>query len=299
MSTREPTSSTFLTGMAQASRPTGPVLGLVVVGLVLLVGQVIGLFVVMFALDVSVDGLLGGAMGLPEQLAMTLNFAGCVALLAAWLRWKERRPFVSLGFPARRVGSSLALGAVVALALLALPVSVNLILGQYQLTGATFTAVGFGGVLLALVGFVVQGSTEEILVRGYLMQTTYRKWGLRAAIVLQAVVFTVLHGANTGINAVSIVNLLLISLLLVFWALAEGGLWGVCAFHAVWNWSQGNLYGIEVSGLDIRTTMLEIDNAAGGSALVTGAEFGAEGSLVTTAVLVGATWIAYRVYRTR
>src|SRR5690625_6627802 len=99
VSTKEPAPSTLLTGMAQASRPTGPILGLVIVGLVLLVGQVIGLFVVMFALNVSVEGLLGGEMGLPGQLAMTLDFAGWVAVLAGWVRWKGGRPGARLCLP--------------------------------------------------------------------------------------------------------------------------------------------------------------------------------------------------------
>ena len=42
---------------------------------------------------------------------------------------------------------------------------------------------------------------------------------------------------------------MLVSLLLGFWALSEGGLWGVIAFHATWNWAQNSLFGVPVSGI--------------------------------------------------
>ncbi|CAM04984.1 hypothetical protein A8924_6142 [Saccharopolyspora erythraea NRRL 2338] len=291
--------SELLSGIFLARRPTGPIVALLVVLAALVVGQ--ALVLIPFAiLGGDASGLLGGRMGLDDQLVMTFSFAGAAVLLLLWIRFKERRPVGSVGFrPATRVPARLLLGAGVALAALVLPVLVNLASGQFTLDEPVFRAAHAGGVLLALAGFAVQGSTEEIVSRGYLMQTAYRRWGLTAAVVFQLVVFTALHGANVGVGVVPLLNLVLISLLLAFWALAEGGLWGVCAFHVVWNWAQGNVFGVEVSGMNLETTLLDTEGAAGSSTLLTGGAFGIEGSLVTSAVLAVGVVVAAQVFRRR
>lgn len=288
--------SPLLGGIYRARRPTGPVVGLVVVLACLTVGQAIAALVLFPVLGVSPEALLGGSMGLVDQLAMMLSFGGATGLLALWVWGKERRSFGSVGFfPASRVGAHLAVGAGVAVVLLSVPVGINVLSGQLEV--GSVRAAQVGGALVALVGFIVQASTEEVVTRGYLMQVTYRKWGLTAAVAFQAVVFTALHGVNANVSVIALVNILLIALVLAFWALAEGGLWGVCAFHMVWNWLQGNVYGIEVSGMDIRTTVLDIGGAPGSTTLLTGGGFGIEGSLLTTAVLAIATVLAALAYR--
>jgi hypothetical protein len=95
------------------------------------------------------------------------------------------------------------------------------------------------------------------------------------------------------------VNLFLYGLFAAFYALHEGDLWGVCAFHSVWNWVQGNIFGFEVSG-----------GAFGGSSLLklqesgpdwfTGGKFGPEGGLAVTLVLVaGCVWLLWSSIRQR
>lgn len=287
--------SPLLGGIYRARRPTGPVLGLVVVVVAMLAGQTIGALASFPALGVSVESLADG-MGLAEQLSVMLSFLGASGLLALWVWGKERRSFGTVGFfPASRVGAHLALGAGVAVVLLSVPVGINILSGQFD--ASAFRPALTGGVLVALIGFIVQATTEEVFTRGYLLQVTYRKWGLAAAIVFQALVFTALHGANLNVSVIALLNILLIALVLAFWALAEGSLWGVCAFHIVWNWFQGNVYGIEVSGMDIHTTLLEIAGTPGSAPLLTGGGFGIEGSLLVTAVLTIATVLAALAFR--
>ncbi|MDA3624482.1 CPBP family glutamic-type intramembrane protease [Saccharopolyspora sp. WRP15-2] len=290
--------SALLGGIGRARRPSGPVVGLVVVVVCLVIGQTAGALVLAPVFGVPIGALARGRAYLAAQLAMLFSFLGVVGMLALWIRIKERRPFGSVGFfPASRVGAHLGIGAAVAVVLLGVPVGVNLLSGQFDI-GAVHVAQ-VGGAFIALIGFAVQASTEEVITRGYLMQVTYRKWGLAAAVVLQAVVFSLLHGINPNVSAVALINILLIALLLAFWALAEGSLWGVCAFHAVWNWLQGNVYGIEVSGMGVQTTMLSIGGSPGSAELLTGGGFGIEASLLTTAVLAIGTALAYFAYRRR
>jgi uncharacterized protein len=292
--------SPLVDGIFQARRPTGPLLALVVVLVCLVLGQTAGTIAFAFVLGISPASIVDGTLGLREQLALMGSFLGSTLMLAAWMRWKERRSFASVGFfPASRIGQHLLLGAAAAVVLMTVPVLLNLLFGQFELASGGFRIARIGGVLLALVGFVVQGSTEEILMRGYLMQTTYRRWGLAVAIVLQALVFMALHGINGGLSVIAMINLVLISLLFAFWALAEGSLWGVCAFHSIWNWCQGNVYGIQVSGLDVRTALFDVRDVEGGTTVITGGGFGIEGSLITTVLLAIGTVVAALAFRRR
>ncbi|MHA6800709.1 CPBP family intramembrane glutamic endopeptidase [Bounagaea algeriensis] len=275
-------SNALLDGPARGRRITGPVLGVVVVLACLLAGQYLTGLVLYPLLGASPLAVLRGGVGPVDQAAMLLSGAGALVLLALWLRFKEARPFGSLGFPAtRRVPAVLLVGAAVAAVALSLPVAINLLGGQYEVRAVSASAM----VLALLLAFAVQASTEEVLTRGYLLQITHRRWGLPAALAVQAVLFTLLHVTNLEVSVIALVNILLIGVLLGFWAVTEGGLWGVCAFHTVWNWAQGNVYGIEVSGMDLGTTWWDVSADPAGAAPITGGGFGVEGSAITTLVL--------------
>ncbi|KEI44457.1 CPBP family intramembrane glutamic endopeptidase [Saccharopolyspora rectivirgula] len=281
--------SALLSGPDQARRPSGPISGLLVVAACTVLGPPIALLVLMPLLGVSAQQLVSPTIELSTQFALLLSHLGALVLLLLWVRFKERRPVSSLGLrPTGRVSWSLLAGGGVALLVLAVPLAVNVLSGQFTV----LLPVRFVGALLALICFAVQASTEEIVFRGYLMQVLSRKWGWVAGLLLQALVFSAAHLFNAGMNAIAAVNIFLIGLLLGCWALGEGGLWGVCAFHTAWNWAQGNVFGIEVSGLDLRHTVLDLDPAPGSLSVLTGGAFGIEASLVTTAVLLAGTAVA-------
>ena len=69
-------------------------------------------------------------------------------------------------------------------------------------------------------------------------------------------------------------------------------IWGGCAIHSIWNCTQGNLYGISVSGTNEMESVMKTV-AASDSKILTGGDFGIEGSIFTTIVLVTATAIVY------
>ena len=214
-----------------------------------------------------------------------MPFAGTLLALCVWVRFKEDRPFTTLGFRSRP--RQAALGAVVAPLMIVAMVLAGVAGGQMSLHGRPLTAALVGGVLLALVGFVVQASTKDILFRGFLLQAGTRRWRVAAGVGLQCVVFALLHGINPGGLAVlPLLDLLLFALFLAGWALLEGGLWVACAWHALWNWTQGNVVGIQVSGEAVDTSLLVVGPTPGSSDLLTGGAFGLEGGLLTTAVLL-------------
>jgi membrane protease YdiL (CAAX protease family) len=177
-------------------------------------------------------------------------------------------------------------------------------LGQFIATLAIWAVLGYvgfedgdparqgwaalAGVLLVYLGWTVQGPVEEILCRGWLMPVVAVRSRPWVGVVISSVFFTALHSLNPNLSAVAILNLFLFGVFTALYALWEGGIWGACSQHAAWNWAQGNLFGIEVSGT-IPGGGILFNLQETGPDLVTGGAFGAEGGLAVTAMLVVST----------
>lgn len=101
-----------------------------------------------------------------------------------------------------------------------------------------------------------------------------------------------MHAFNNGFTLLAAVNLILCGVLFSVYALRTGNLWGACAFHSIWNFAQGNFYGLPVSGIDSGDTIFSMQLA--GSKLANGGDFGLEASLATTIVM--ALWIAVLLF---
>lgn len=141
------------------------------------------------------------------------------------------------------------------------------------------------GTFLVLLGWIVQGAAEELLARGFLMPIIGVRWGPVPGVIISALLFSVLHLQNPNINFISLANLFLFGLFASLYALYEGGLWGVFAMHTIWNWTQGNLLGFSVSGINMQTSIL-LDLMENGPDWATGGPFGPEGGVVVTLVLL-------------
>src|SRR5699024_6444772 len=89
--------NTLLDGPQRAHRPTGPLLGVVIVLVCLIVGQLLASAALFPLFGLSPQAVLGGMDALTEFVTLLAD-AGALLLLALWLWFKERRPFHSLGF---------------------------------------------------------------------------------------------------------------------------------------------------------------------------------------------------------
>jgi membrane protease YdiL (CAAX protease family) len=73
--------------------------------------------------------------------------------------------------------------------------------------------------------------------------------------------------------------------------LKRGNIWGAGAIHSMWNFTQGNIFGIQVSGIDKLPSIFAFDASQSGE-LINGGAFGLEGGLAVTIVLALAIIIA-------
>jgi membrane protease YdiL (CAAX protease family) len=269
-------------------------------------GQVLGIIPALMTGFIGLDG----ATNRWDQLAYIL-FAtfGCGAVLVfLWIRFFERRPLSTIGFNADGL-KRFARGYAIGLGFLLAAVGIIWALGGYSVeAGGAFQSAAVGAALVPIVvlllGFIVQGSTEEIFFRGWLMQLIASRHGLWLAVGINSVLFGLMHAANIPPSKELFMGLLNIALFGVFislYAAREGSLWGVCGWHAAWNWLLGLGFGLEVSGqvVDAKPLIVDLTTRTEVPWWITGAAFGPEGSVVVTALLLVGSLVLIVRGRTR
>ena len=92
-------------------------------------------------------------------------------------------------------------------------------------------------------------------------------------------------------------DITLVAIFFSFLTLARGSIWLASGVHAGWNMAQGQIYGIPVSGTPRDIAILDYGPVDGASTVMSGGEFGIEGSAVATVLLVVVCLLSYRYYR--
>lgn len=226
-----------------------------------------------------------------ETLTFTINliifFAGIYIVIFIWVRFMEKRPFKTIGFHPKRalrrfvVGFSLATFSMGFIALLLLTFG-DAKINQGGLAATGLSALPF--VLIVLIGWLVQGSAEEVLFQGWFMPTSSKLLTPSVGIALSALMFAFFHAFNPNMSGLAFFNLMLYGVFAALYALYEEGIIGIAAYHVAWNWTQGNVFGQGVSGsssIDASVWNLSYQSET----LFNGGAFGPEGGLVTTLVL--------------
>lgn len=226
-------------------------------------------------------GLLAGAQ-------LIFSFALVYVFLWMWLKYFEKRPFWTLGYTPSDILKKYALGAFFGLIMFSGAVGIIAALGGISFEQSDPSQRGvaaLGSILIILFGWIVQGGAEEVLVRGWVLPVIGARYKPWIGLLVSAVIFALLHGFNNGVSLIAFLNLALFSVFAGFYAMREGSLWGISAFHSIWNWVQGNFFGLEVSGgQSIGGTLIDLKSTGGD--WLTGGAFGPEGGLAVTLVLI-------------
>ena len=140
----------------------------------------------------------------------------------------------------------------------------------------------------------LQGGTEEVATRGWLLTRIAARTNLPLAIAISSSLFGILHMGNAGVTFLSVLNIILDGVLAGLLFIYTDSIWLVVAQHGTWNYVQGNLLGFQVSGTGADASIFSFTMGDGPDWL-TGGAFGAEGSIITTLVLLVSLVIVYRL----
>ena len=228
-----------------------------------------------------------------SDIEMILTFGGAVFFVFLWVRFVEKRSISSIGFWRNQWIRKYLRGALIGFVFISIPVMILLLTGIVQLQMQQITPTAIIGIVGSLVAFLIQGATEEIVVRGWLFPVLSVRSRIWIGIVVTSFLFGFLHLLNPGITILSISNIILVGVFAAFYALKDSSLWGICAWHSLWNWAQFNIYGFAVSGMAMYSTPL-FKPVTKGSEVLHGGSFGIEGSIITTIMLSIASIVLWR-----
>jgi membrane protease YdiL (CAAX protease family) len=132
---------------------------------------------------------------------------------------------------------------------------------------------------------------EEMLFHGYAFQLLVRRVGAFATILPAAVIFGLAHMGNPNSNLLGILNTMLWGVLFGYAYLRTNALWLPIGLHFGWNVALP-LFGANLSGFTMGVTGYALQWTVG--ALWSGGDYGPEGSLLTTAIVVVLLFVVQR-----
>lgn len=222
------------------------------------------------------------------------SFVIILFLFIFWVKVIEKNALSSLGFVKKNWLKYLGWGILISLlqmGVIALVYQVSGI-GSFELNELSLEPILF---ILGLFPFwLLQGGTEEVATRGWLLTRIAARTNLPLAIGISSSLFGILHLGNAGVTFLSVLNIILDGVLAALLFIYTDSIWLVVAQHGTWNYVQGNLLGFQVSGTGADASIFTFTMGSGPDWL-TGGEFGAEGSIITTLVLLVSVVIVYRL----
>ena len=218
--------------------------------------------------------LLGGEDSATLAAALLLA-AALVALYAGLVRSLERRAARELAPRALQAGAGVLLGLALFSSVFALLHLVGI--ARWQGISARFDVVPMlAASILAAIG-------EELAFRGGLFRILEESAGTAIGLALSAALFGLLHGLNPGATVISTAAIALeAGVLLAASYVLTRNLWFPIGLHLGWNFTEGGIFGVSVSGGAAGKGIFTVSLA--GPTLLTGGKFGPEASLIAIAV---------------
>ena len=201
----------------------------------------------------------------------------------------EKKPLGSMGLAfhagwSRELALGLALGAAMMLGIAVFERALGLASFQWSTSPSALGAalVAGSGVLLLMAA-----ATEELTFRGYPFQRLVDWLGPIPAVLAVSATFGLAHLGNPNHTWASALNTMLVGITFAVAYLRTRALWMPIGMHFIWNFLQGVILGLPLSGLDFPVTLLRA--RVGGAVWLTGGAYGPEGGLLASAAIVAAT----------
>ena len=227
-----------------------------------------------------------------------LELATAVISVGVFSGLIERRGFLTRGWKIDGFTGEALTGLFLAPLLLGLAAIGILLIGHLQWTDIVWEP---STLFISLGWMVLIAFSEELVFRGYilgnLMESIPNKW---IALGISAFLFAVYHVFTPGLHTLAFANIFLAGMLLGMNYLYTKNLWFSFMLHLGWNFFEGPILGFRVSGNGFPSVLQAETN---GDLFVTGGDYGLEGSMLMTLLLLAAilvlAWAFDRKYNAR
>lgn len=230
------------------------------------------------------------------ELFLNLSSFLLISLLVfVRLRYIEKRPISTIGFGKEDFLKKYTNGFFIGFIMMSIVVLILFILGYISIEENPTQPVGIsalGGVMFILIGWIIQGATEEIVTRGWLMNVLAARYNKGFALIFSSSIFGIMHLFNPDVNYIAVINIILVGIFFGIYVMKTNDLWSVCGMHTAWNFTQGNIFGFEVSGINVCVSSV-FDLNLVGNKFISGGSFGPEAGIIATTVLISSILILF------
>ena len=213
-------------------------------------------------------------------LMMVCRLIGTIFTVGLFQKFISREDFVSIGLNFVGFKIDFYKGLLAGTVLIC---SGFILLTVLNLTLIDLTYFSFYDQIFYFFLFTIVSLNEEIAIRGYILHNLSSSFNKYVALIISSLVFMIMHLGNPNIGILPLVNLFLAGIFLGIYTIHKNNLWFPIGAHLTWNYLQGPIFGFEVSGNKINSLFEQKPN---GHELLTGGNFGFEGSIILTLFLM-------------
>ncbi len=221
-------------------------------------------------------------------ISMTVGYILLITCYLIRIRIKEqnRKPWETLGVYKEHAAIKYLSGLLIGFLMLSAICLFLVVTKNLRFTGIALKSSDVPLLLVSIPMWIVQGAAEEVMFRGFMIPRIKEKIGITFAVIFSSLLFAVFHGANIGFTPLAGINLFLIAVLFALIYIKTDSLLITCGIHSAWNFCQGTLYGLQVSGSTSNLTIFASHYEDRATSLFTGGDFGPEGGIGVTILAV-------------
>ncbi|MEJ7737326.1 MAG: CPBP family intramembrane glutamic endopeptidase [Chitinophagaceae bacterium] len=223
--------------------------------------------------------------------SLLITFLASAGTVFLFRKFIDKHTLISLGLDFNGYHYHAATGFFLGLFLLGIGSFFLIASKNLQWTGISFDAkqLFLNLILMALVAFA-----EELVFRGYILNNLLQSMNKWTALIISSLLFTLFHLSNPDISLLALLNIFLSGLMLGINYIFTKNLWFAILLHFSWNFYEGPILGYKVSGLTLESLLQQ---ELTGNPILTGGEFGFEGSMIAGLLSLSTVLILAWIYR--
>lgn len=255
--------------------------------IVMFVGEFLSLVIIKYLGIKELFMRICGREDIAAFMLQYFEFCGIwIAILLIVVIFKPNRVMLK-SFGHNRKGNNIKgylIGLLLGFGTNAICVLISLLMGDIKLSFFGFDPIPL---LLFLFVVTVQSGAEELVDRFYLYLKLRRRYrSPLVAILGNSVIFTLLHALNPGFSVLAALQIFCVAVVFSELVYYYDGLWIAIAFHTAWNYTQNIIFGLPNSGIVSAYSIFNLEAASARSGLFYNVNFGVEGSVGASLVLI-------------
>ncbi|MEQ0488691.1 type II CAAX endopeptidase family protein [Anaerococcus murdochii] len=227
------------------------------------------------------------------NLVMLMGTTGQLLAGIFFVKFILKKKIDYIYFKKEGLAKNICIGLFLGLLQISIYVLLDMGRGVLGYSGSSFGNFNF--IFLAyFIGFFIQSTSEEVLVRGILTRVLSDKFGRNVAILLPSIFFGLLHLGNEGVTILSTINTILVGIFFAKLLFYKENIMLTSGVHAGWNFSMAMIYGLNVSGFSGFDSLLNFKIL---NYNLYDEIYGPEGSIVVTFIEIISIFIIFYLER--